>query len=356
MANNVQVQEQTAQKHIGETRTMNCGLKATIIAYRHAADIDVQFENNAIRKHMAKTNFMRGEIAPTKDRTKTKYIKETRTMRCGLKATVIEYRNSTDIDVQFENGIIRQHMTMSSFKRGAIKDIPPKTKEDYIGMVKTMTCGMKAKIIEYRGIRDIDVEFEDHTIRKHVRMSNFKNGSISPLHKLSNEENEQTYVNTTRMMKCGLKATLIKYRHSKDIDVRLENNEIRKHTSLSCFLQGAISPKNHRQDLGKKKYLNLTLTMRCGMKATIIEYRKHDDIDVRFEDNTVVEHTRVNNFKKQQISHHVFFNKYHVKHIAFTYHDTPYFDVTYTHDNMECRDIMSINDMRQQLENADLTI
>ena len=87
MANNVQVQEQTAQKHIGETRTMNCGLKATIIAYRHASDIDVQFENKAIRKHMAKINFMRGEIAPTKDRTKTKYIKETRTMRCGLKAT-----------------------------------------------------------------------------------------------------------------------------------------------------------------------------------------------------------------------------------------------------------------------------
>lgn len=347
MANTVQ--KHTAQKHIGETRTMNCGLKATIIAYRHASDIDVQFENKAIRKHMAKINFIRGEIAPTKDRTKTEYIKETRIMKCGLKATIIEYRNSCDIDVQFENGIIRQHMTMSSFKRGAIKDIPRKTKDDYIGMTKIMTCGMKAKIIDYRGIRDIDVQFEDHTVRKHVKMNNFKNGSISPLHKLSCTENEQTYVNTTRLMKCGLKATCIKYRHSKDIDVQFENNEIREHVALSSFLQGAISPKNHRQDLGQKKYLNQTLTMHCGMKATIIVYRKHDDIDVQFEDGTIVEHTRVNNFKKQQIRHDIFFNTYHVKHIAFTYHDTLYFDVTYTHDNIECHDIMSIDDMKRQL-------
>lgn len=73
-----------------------------------------------------------------------------------------------------------------------------------------------------------------------------------------------------------------------------------------------------------------------------------------FEDGTVVEHIRVNNFKRQQISHNVFFNTYHVKHIAFTYHDTTYFDVTYTYDNIEYRDIMSIDDMRRQLENAEL--
>ncbi len=222
-----------AQKYIGETRTMNCGMKATIIEYRNACDIDVQFENKAIRQHMTKHNFMHGAISPKKDHTKTEYIKETRMMKCGLKATIIEYRNCKDIDVQFENGIIRQHTHMSSFKKGAITDIPLKTKENYIGMVKTMTCGMKAKIIDYRGIRDIDVQFED---------------------------------------------------------------------------------------------------------------------------NTIVEHTRVNNFKKQQIRHDVFFNTYHVKHIAFTYHDTPYFDVTYTRDNMKCRDIMSIDDMRQQLQNTELAI
>lgn len=67
-----------------------------------------------------------------------------------------------------------------------------------------------------------------------------------------------------------------------------------------------------------------------------------------------MEHIRVNNFKRQQISHNVFFNTYHVKHIAFTYHDTTYFDVTYTYDNIEYRDIMSIDDMRRQLENAEL--
>ena len=58
---------------------MNCGLKATIIEYRNASDIDVQFENKAIRQHMTKNNFMHGEIAPKKDRSKTEHINETRT-------------------------------------------------------------------------------------------------------------------------------------------------------------------------------------------------------------------------------------------------------------------------------------
>lgn len=352
MADQTKTKTKYAKKYIGKTRTMNCGLKATIIEYRSASDIDVQFENKAIRQHMTKNNFMHGEIAPKKDRSKKEHINETRTMKCGLKATIIEYRNSNDIDVQFENNNIRQHMKMSSFKRGAIKDIPRKTKDDYIGMVKTMKCGLKAKIIDYRGIRDIDIQFddEDHTIRRHVSMNNFKNGYISPQHKLSGAENEQEYGNTTRLMKCGLKATLIKYRNGKDIDVQFETEEIRKHVDLCRFLKGEIVPKNHRQNLGKKKYLHQTLTMHCGMNATVIEYRKNDDIDVQFEDETIVEHTTIGNFKKQQIGHNVFFNTYHVKHIAFTYHDTPYFDVAYIHDNIECRDIMSIDDMRQQLK------
>lgn len=33
---------------VGEIRTMNCGMKATIIQYRKSIDIDVQFEDGYI--------------------------------------------------------------------------------------------------------------------------------------------------------------------------------------------------------------------------------------------------------------------------------------------------------------------
>ena len=54
-----------AEKYIGMTNTMKCGMKATIIAYRGCADIDIQFEDGTIREHMKTNCFRQGDIAPT---------------------------------------------------------------------------------------------------------------------------------------------------------------------------------------------------------------------------------------------------------------------------------------------------
>ena len=42
-------------------------------------------------------------------------------MNCDLKATIIAYHNSKDIDVQFENGLIATNKTYGCFKRGQIR-------------------------------------------------------------------------------------------------------------------------------------------------------------------------------------------------------------------------------------------
>lgn len=47
---------------IGEERTMNCGMKAKIIAYRNNKDIDVKFEDGYIIKNTIYGNFKRGKI------------------------------------------------------------------------------------------------------------------------------------------------------------------------------------------------------------------------------------------------------------------------------------------------------
>ena len=49
-----------------------------------------------------------------------KRIGETRTMRCGMQATITKYRLSTDIDVLFENGKVAKHKTYAHFKEGCI--------------------------------------------------------------------------------------------------------------------------------------------------------------------------------------------------------------------------------------------
>ena len=49
--------------------------------------------------------------------------------------------------------------------------------------------------------------------------------------------------------------------------------------------------------------LGETRMMNCGMKATIIRYGRSDDIDIRFEDEAVVEHKLYMEFKKGGIAH-----------------------------------------------------
>ena len=42
--------------------------------------------------------------------------------------------------------------------------------------------------------------------------------------------------------------------------------------------------------------------MNCVMKATIIAYRNSQDIDVQFEDGTIVKHKRIGNFRGGHIA------------------------------------------------------
>ena len=42
-----------------------------------------------------------------------------------------------------------------------------------------MNCGMNATIVAYRNSHDIDVEFEDHIIARNKMYQSFKNGHIA---------------------------------------------------------------------------------------------------------------------------------------------------------------------------------
>ena len=48
--------------------------------------------------------------------------------------------------------------------------------------------------------------------------------------------------------------------------------------------------------------LGETKMMNCGMKATIVQYGRYEDIDVRFEDGSMVEHKAYSAFKKGEIA------------------------------------------------------
>ena len=104
-------------------------------------------------------------------------------------------------------------------------------------------------------------------------------------------------VGETRMMNCGMEATITRYENNMDIDVRFEDGTVAKRKAYSAFKKGSIVNQNFNSRLNEAKMMN------CGMKATIIRYEGATEIDVRFEDGTVVKHGVYGNFKKGEIAH-----------------------------------------------------
>ena len=114
---------------------------------------------------------------------------EIRVMRCGMKATIIKYVNSHNITVQSEDGIIIEHRYYGDFEKGKIEhpsNLLDNTKR--IGQKNKMNCGMVATIINYRKSNDIDVEFEDGVVIEKRSYQDFLKGKISHP-KLKNNDN-----------------------------------------------------------------------------------------------------------------------------------------------------------------------
>ena len=167
------------------------------------------------------------------------------------------------------------------------------TKTDRLGETRMMNCGMEATIIRYGTCADIDIRFEDGTVAVHKTYNAFKKGEIA------NQNIKASRLSETRMINCDMEATIIRYGNSKDIDVRFEDGTIAKCKGYEEFKKGGIA---HPSTVAENR-LGETRMMNCGMEATIIRYNGVHDIDVRFEDGTVVEHKSYSKFKRGNIAH-----------------------------------------------------
>ena len=171
----------TKTDRLGETRMMNCDMDATIIRYGNNKDIDVRFKDGTVVKHKAYNAFEKGNIANTNIKASAENrLGETNMMNCGMKATIIRYGNAMDIDVRFEDGAIAKCKGYKEFKKGSIANPSFKVSaENCFGETRVMNCGMEATIIRYGSTRDIDVRFEDGTVVKHGVYGNFKKSEIA---------------------------------------------------------------------------------------------------------------------------------------------------------------------------------
>ena len=109
--------EKERNNRIGEKRTMNCGMEATIIAYRKANDLDIQFEDGTVITNQKYINFQKGLIRNQQGKSR---IGESVMQKCGLFATATEYPNSQSITVAFEDGVVVDLKLYHEFLQGHI--------------------------------------------------------------------------------------------------------------------------------------------------------------------------------------------------------------------------------------------
>lgn len=296
---------------VGQSKEMTCGMKCTVIEDNGTKNITVQFEDGTIRKGCLRGSFIKGSISnPSLGshysvKKATSIVGQTNVMNCGMSCTVIEDNGQKDIIVLFEDGT-KKRSTRYDFRRGTIGN------ENYIkgsilGKKDVMKCGMLCTVIEDKGSRDITVQFEDGTIVEHIRRSYFTSKSIAnpKLGKNYSRIHSSSILGQTKMMKCGMKCTVIKDIGGHNITVQFEDGTINGNCDRNGFARGSlINPSLGRGYAYARQHsiVGQTKLMHCGMKCTVIKDNGGDDITVQFEDGTIVEHRIRHQFNTRGIA------------------------------------------------------
>lgn len=85
----------------------------------------------------------------------------------------------------------KKHVNLEQWKNGTIHKpmiVNTNFKNHYIGLTKTMNCGYDAKIIAYRGAKDVTIQFDDGCIKEHCRIDKWKIGGIAHPQKLTKKD------------------------------------------------------------------------------------------------------------------------------------------------------------------------
>ena len=108
---------------------------------------------------------------------------------------------------------------------------------------------------------------------------------------------KQNRIGETRLTTCGLKATVIDYINAHKVTIKFENG-VEKVTTWERFNSGRITPVFVTDFVPQKERIGLKVKQHCGSVAELIEYKRCDDILVRFVDTGIVRKTTWNNFYK----------------------------------------------------------
>lgn len=188
-------------------------------------------------------------------------------------------------------------------------------KSERIGQTFNSERNGKMTIVAYRKSSDIDVRFEDGTIVKNKTYKAFCAGSIrnpnggvkqnKRISYPSPTSKESSRLGEATTSNQGMGMTIIRYKDAHDIDVRFEDGTIVQHKTYVAFSHGGICNPNLPMFLGNRAVVNHigeTGLSAEGEKITIADYKSKDNIVVRFDDGVEARARKYCDFKNGTIS------------------------------------------------------
>lgn len=231
---------------------------------------------------------------------KIDYKGTVKVMNNGQKAEVIEYINSNNMTIRFEDETVVRNVKKAHFDNGKVSNPKFNSHADTkIGEVRLMRNGMIAEIIDYIDYNNITVKFEDNSIVYNRRYAHFLAGRISNRSK-DYSGHKVSCKDETRVMNCGLKAKCIEYKDANHITLQFEDGEVVTNKTKSAFYSGAIlHPKINKSYYCNKatEYMDMRKQMNCGEFCTIVDYKSVDNITVKFDSGEIVYNRTMNQFK-----------------------------------------------------------
>ena len=192
-------------------------------------------------------------------------------------------KNGTPLSVSLlskETGLSSSYFYKQKEIRKALNVSGYKAPAEYIGETSISKRGQKMTIIAYRRNADIDVQFEDGYIRKHAFYKSFKDGSlINPHFRVK----EVSAIN-------GQKMTLLSYKNAHDVSVMFEDGTVVAGIDYSNYLKGNV--KNPNFKYSSKYEVGSSFVASNGISFVIIDKRGSNDMDIEFEDGTVLKNIK----------------------------------------------------------------
>ena len=221
----------------------------------------------------------------------------------GLLMQIIEYRNANDIDIKFEDGVVVEHTYYKSFKEGCIKHPNIRQRRNKSKKVKDFRLGEQK--LSNEGFL---LTITDYVDANNITVQ-FEDGTV-----ISNAKYKSFREGIIQHPNVGLKhigetaitidgdsIVIVEYRSHNDIDVKFNDGSIVRHKSYYQFRCGNIKhPSLGRQN--RRDWVNNQSFATNGLKMTVMESNKNGKLNIQFEDGTVVL-ARYQEFLKGLVGH-----------------------------------------------------